>query len=139
MADLKTHPTDVSALDFVNAVENERRKADALVLLEMYKRITGQEPVMWGPSIIGYGTYTYTLANGKRNRFMRSGFSPRKQNMTVYVGAGIAENPQILERLGKHKTSKACLYVNKLDDVDLSVLEELIRADLAVMDKRYPD
>lgn len=139
MSELKTRPTDAAVADFIQSVENKRRREDAWLLLKLFKSVTGKDPVMWGPSIIGYGTYTYTLANGKQNQFMRSGFSPRKQNMSVYVGAGMSENPQLLERLGKHKTSKACLYINKLDDIDLSVLEELIRADLAVMEQRYPE
>lgn len=139
MSDLKTRPTDATAEEFIQSVDNARRQEDAFVLLEIFNRITGEKPVMWGPSIIGYGSYTYTLANGKHNQFMRTGFSPRKQNMTIYVSAGFSENPGLLERLGKHKTSKACLYINKLADIDLVVLEDLIKADLAVMEKRYPE
>lgn len=139
MAEIKTKATPASAENFIESVENKRRREDAKVLLAMFSRITEQPPVMWGTSIIGYGTYVYQLADGSRNPFMRSGFSPRKQNLSIYVGAGMSEHPELLENLGKHKTSKACLYINKLADVDLNALEALIRADLAVMNQKYPE
>ena len=138
MAENKTKANSVSVSSFIDSVENQRRRHDAETLLTLYNKVTGQEPVMWGTSIIGYGEYTYELANGKHEKCLRSGFSPRKQNLTLYVGAGIAEHSEILTTLGKHKTSKACLYINKLADVDMKVLEQLIEADLAVMNQRYP-
>ncbi|GAC14643.1 DUF1801 domain-containing protein [Aliiglaciecola lipolytica] len=135
----KTQPTEADVIEFINQVENAQRREDALVLLDMFKDITGEQPVLWGSSIIGFGTYTYALASGKKQAFMRSGFSPRKQNLSVYVGAGMAEKPELMENLGKHKTSKACLYINKLADVDLAVLASIIKSDIAVMNLRYPE
>ena len=139
MADIKTKATHESAEAFVDAVENNRRREDAKVLLSLFAKITGKPAVMWGPSIIGYGNYTYELADGSKAPFLRSGFSPRKQNLSIYVGAGMSANPELLKNLGKHKTSKACLYINKLADIDMDVLEAIIQADLAEMNKRYPE
>jgi len=139
MAEIKTKATPASVDSFIDTIENSRRQEDAKVLLALYTKITGKPPVMWGGSIIGYGTYVYQLADGSQNPFMRSGFSPRKQNLSIYVGAGMSEYPELLENLGKHKTSKACLYINKLADVDMGALEAVIRADLAAMDQRYPE
>ena len=112
MAEIKTKATPASVDSFIDTIENSRRQEDAKVLLALYTKITGEPPVMWGSSIIGYGTYVYQLADGSQNPFMRSGFSPRKQNLSIYVGAGMSEHPELLESLGKHKTSKACLYIN---------------------------
>ncbi|GAA0852741.1 DUF1801 domain-containing protein [Aliiglaciecola litoralis] len=138
MTELKTQPTDKSVLDFIDRVKNSRRKDDALVLLNLFANVTGQPAVIWGDSIIGFGTYTYALANGSQQTFLRSGFSPRKQNLSIYVGAGMSEHPHLLTSLGKHKTSKACLYINKLADIDMAVLEQIIQTDLEVMNQRYP-
>ncbi|HEX6258896.1 MAG TPA: DUF1801 domain-containing protein [Candidatus Saccharimonadales bacterium] len=130
MAEIKTKVTDASVEDFINSVENERRRKDAFVLLEMYKRVTGLEPKMWGPSMIGFGMYHY-----KSDRSTQEGdwplaaFSPRKQNLTLYVYP--RKFSELLKNLGKHKTSVGCLYINKLDDVDLAVLEKLIAASFA--------
>lgn len=139
MADNVTQPTDISPEDFIEGVENNRRQKDARVLLELFSRVTGMRAKMWGPSIIGFGTYTYTLANGKQGTMLRTGFSPRKQNMVLYIMTGFKERAELREKLGKHKTGKSCLYINKLDDVDLNVVEELIKTDLEVMSARYPD
>ncbi len=139
MSELKTQVNDASVLDFIACVENKQRKEDALTLLALFSRITGEEAKMWGPSIIGFGEYTNTLASGKTNNWMRSGFSPRKQNLSLYVMAGLSERMDLVEKLGKTKTSKACLYINKLADVDMDILEQLIKADLEIMNKRYPD
>lgn len=139
MSELKTVVNDNQPYDFIMSVENQRRKEDALVLLTLFERVTGVKAKMWGTSIVGYGDYTYTLANGKTDKFMRSGFSPRKQNLTLYVMAGFSERMDLVDKLGKVKTSKACLYINKLADVDMQILEQLIRADLEIMNSRYPD
>jgi hypothetical protein len=139
MSENKTRPTAVSPADFIATIEHPVRRADAQVLLDMMTRITGEAPVMWGPAIIGFGQYHYRYDSGREGDFMRTGFSPRKANLAVYIMPGYTDHGPILDRLGKHKLGKACLYINKLADVDLDVLEELIRAGLADMAKRYPE
>ncbi|MBR9826398.1 MAG: DUF1801 domain-containing protein [Alphaproteobacteria bacterium] len=139
MAETKTRPTTVSPEDFIATVEHKTRRADAETLLEMMKRITGWEAQMWGPSMIGFGSYHYKYESGHEGDFMRTGFSPRKANLVVYIMPGYTDYGEILSRLGKHKMGKSCLYINKLADVDLAVLEELIRAGLADMKKKYPE
>lgn len=135
----KTQPTAVSAADYVAAIEHPVRRADAAVLLDMMSRITGWEARMWGPSIVGFGTYHYTYESGREGDFMRTGFSARKANLVVYIMPGYTDFSAILARLGKHKLGKSCLYINKLADVDQDVLEELIRAGLADMAEKYPE
>lgn len=139
MSDLKTRPTDASVEAFIDAVEHPRRREDARTLLELMHRVTGEEPVMWGPSIVGYGSYHYRYASGQEADWPVVGFSPRKQNLSIYIMTGFEASDELLSRLGKHKTGKSCLYVNKLADVDLDVLEALVRASVAAMKRRYPD
>ncbi len=129
MAENKTVPTKASVDDFIASVENARRRADALVLLDLYKEITGLPPVMWGPSIIGFGEYSYAYESGREGIMPAAGFSPRKANMTFYVSDAFKGADKLYASLGKHKKSVACLYINKLDDVDLKVLREIITAD----------
>ena len=126
MAENKTKPTSASVDDFIAAIENPRRRADALVSLAIYKEVTGLQPVMWGPSIIGFGSYHYVYESGREGDTPAAGFSPRKANMTFYVGDDFEGAEALYARLGKHKKSVACLYVNKLDDVDLDVLRQII-------------
>ena len=126
MAENKTKPTSASVDDFIAAIENPRRRADALVSLEIYKEVTGLQPVMWGPSTIGFGSYHYVYETGREGDMPLAGFSPRKANMTYYVGDDFEGAGALYARLGKHKKSVACLYVNKLDDVDLDVLRQII-------------
>jgi len=137
MAELKTKPTGQSVTAFLKTVEPARRRADAKVIMPIMRRVTGKRPVMWGPSIIGYGKYHYRYDSGREGDWMLTGFSPRKTALTVYLMRGFAGKDALLARLGKHKISKACLYINKLDDVDLAVLEDLIAADVAAMRKAY--
>lgn len=138
MSDNKAQATGADPKGFIQGVENRRRREDAFVLLEMFNGITGWPPVMWGDSIVGYGQYTYQLANGKSSQFMRTGFSPRKQNLSLYIMSGMNAHDELMSQLGKFKTSKACLYINKLADVDLSVLSQLIQADVDEMAKKHP-
>lgn len=138
MAENKTKVTDISPADFIDALDHPTRKADAQTLLDLYKRITGYEPKMWGPTIIGFGRYSYTYDSGHSGSSLASGFSPRKASLSIYIMPGYAEYGDILDRLGKHKIGKACLYINKLADVDMAVLEELIRAGLSDLDKIWP-
>ena len=139
MSELKTRSTDASVEAFIDAVDHPRRREDARTLLELMQRVTGEEPVMWGPSIVGYGSYHYRYASGQEADWPITGFSPRKQNLSIYIMTGFEESDELLTRLGKHKTGKSCLYVNKLADVDLDVLEKLVRASVAEMKRRYPD
>jgi hypothetical protein len=128
MAENKTQPTTVSVEEFLAAVEHPRRRADGFELLDMMRHITSQEAVMWGPTIVGFGTYHYKYGSGREGDAAAVGFSPRKANLVLY---GLTDGPdaaELLSRLGKHKTGAGCLYVNKLDDVDKGVLAELIGA-----------
>lgn len=137
MAELKTQVTDASVEDFINSVANERRRKDGFELLTIFKRVTGLEPKMWGPSIIGFGMYHYkSERSSQEGDWPLVGFSPRKQNLTLYVDP--KSFPELLEDLGKHNVSVSCLYVNKLDDVDLEVLEELIAASYKRAREQYP-
>jgi hypothetical protein len=129
MSENKTMPTDASVDDFINGVENIKRKQDAFVVLELYKKITGLPPIMWGSSIIGFGEYRYEYSSGRRGDMFRAGFSPRKAAMTFYLGSNFPYAEQLYVKLGKHKRSVACVYVNKLSDVDLDVLCKLIELD----------
>lgn len=138
MSENKTKPTETSPQDFITSVEHATRRADAQTLLELMRKVTGWEARMWGPSIIGFGEYHYKYESGREGDFMRTGFSPRKANMVVYIMPGYTDFSEILSRLGKHKLGKSCLYINKLADVDMGVLEELIRAGLDDMEKKYP-
>lgn len=139
MSENKTKPTDIAPADFIATVEHPTRRSDAETLLDLMARVTGWEPKMWGPAIIGYGEYHYKYESGREGDFMRTGFSPRKQNMVVYIMPGYTDFDPILDRLGKYKKGKSCLYINKLADVDLGVLEELIQAGLDDMAKKYPE
>ena len=139
MSELKTQPTSADVEEFIASVDHPQRRADAEALLEIFAKITNQPPIMWGPSIIGYGTYKYKTKDGKEHEFMRGGFSPRKQNMSVYVGAAMSADPNILDGLGKYKTGKSCLYFTQLKNIDQDKLEQIIRADVEEMNKRYPE
>jgi hypothetical protein len=139
MSENKTQLTNIKPADFIATVEHPVRRKDAEVLLELFERITGWEPRMWGPAIIGFGEYHYKYDSGREGDFMRTGFSPRKANMVVYIMPGYTNFDPILARLGKHKLGKSCLYINKLDDIDLTVLEELVRAGLDDMAQKYPE
>ena len=127
MADNKTVKTDASAADFIAGVENKRRREDGAALLEMMREITGLEPEMWGPSIVGFGDVHYKYESGREGDMFLIGFSPRKRSLSLYVLGDFAERDALLERLGKHRKGVSCLYVNKLADVDMDVLRELAR------------
>ncbi len=131
MAENKTVPTKASVDDFIAAIEMKRRREDALVTLDMFKDITGLPPVMWGPSIVGFGERHYAYGSGREGIMPAAGFSPRKANMTFYVGKKFKGAEALYAKLGKHKKSVACLYINKLDDVDLDVLREIVTRDFS--------
>ena len=127
MAENKTRKTGASVEEFLASVENKRRREDGLTLLEMMREITGLEAEMWGPSIIGFGDYHYKYESGREGDMCLIGFSPRKQSLSLYVMAGSERFDDLLSRLGKHRRGASCLYINKLADVDMNVLHELIR------------
>lgn len=138
----KTHPTEVAVADFIAAVPDARRRVEAEAVDAMLRRVTGEAPRMWGPSIIGYGSYHYRYDSGREGDMCRLGFSPRKAQLVLYLicewGERQAEADALLAALGKHKSSVSCLYVNKLADVDMAVLERLAGLSLQVMNERYP-
>ncbi len=138
-AENKTQVTKIEPKDFVAAVEHPKRRADAEVLLDFFARVTGLKAQMWGPSIIGYGRYHYKYDSGREGEHLLTGFSPRKGNLVFYIMPGYRadEMQDMLKRLGKHKIGKACLYVNKLDDIDMDVLEDIVLDGLAYMRKKY--
>lgn len=138
MASNKTHVTEVSPADFIASVEHPVRRADAQALDVLFREVTGFQPKMWGPTIVGYGTYHYRYESGREGDTLATGFSPRKSSLSIYIMPGYADFGDILDRLGKHKIGKACLYVNKLADIDTAVLRELIRAGLDDLDARWP-
>ena len=123
MSTIKTHVNDASVEDFINAVDGDIKKADAFKLLEIYKKATNEEPKMWGTSMIGFGQYHYKSERStQEGDWPLSAFSPRKQNLTLYIMPGLNDYSELLGKLGKHKTSVGCLYINKLSDVNLGVL-----------------
>jgi len=136
MAEPKTKKTDASVEAFLDAVADPGRREDARAVLALMKRITGEEPKMWGPSIVGFGSWTYTYASGRTGDWPIAGFSPRKHALTLYVMPGFEKDADLMERLGKHKTGKSCLYLNRLADVDAGVLEELVRRSVERMKSR---
>jgi len=131
LAEIKTKPTAVSVEDFINNIPDEQKRKDSFVILEMMKKGSGEEPVMWGGSIIGFGNKRYkSPATGREVDWLRIGFSPRKANLSLYISVGIQEHAAALEKLGKHKTGVGCLYINKLADVDMNVLEKMIETSI---------
>lgn len=138
MSDLKTRPTDASVADFLAAVEPASRRSDAQTLATLLAEVTGQPPVMWETSIVGFGRYTYVNSTKKPADWPIIGFSPRKANLTVYIMPGFDGYANLLARLGKHKASVSCLYLNRLSDIDLEVLREMATRSVALMRARYP-
>ncbi len=135
--ELKTKLNDASVEDFLNKVEDDKRREDSFVVLDIMRELTGQEPKMWGGSIIGFGSYHYKYASGQEGDWMITGFSPRKTSLTVYIMPGFERYDELMGRLGKFKTGKSCLYIKKLEDVDMVTLKELIKSGYEVMDKKY--
>jgi hypothetical protein len=142
MAELKTKATAVGVEAFIAGLPDERRREEARALDAIYRRVTGLEPKMWGPSIVGYGSYDYRYDSGRTGTICRAGFSPRKAAMTLYLvseyGSRQSEADALFARLGKHSTGKACLYVKRLDQVDAGALEGLVTLSWELMNERYP-
>lgn len=136
MAEPKTKATTQPAEEFLKTIEPEQKRKDSFTLLEMFQKATGEKAVMWGTSIVGFGMYHYkSERSSQEGDWPMSGFSPRKQNLTLYVMDGNKDSQDLLKKLGKHKTSVACLYINKLSDVDLTVLSKLIEKSFLYMKK----
>lgn len=138
MSTIKTIVNESNPLDFINSIENEQRRNDALQLLEIFKEVTGLEPKMWGTSIIGFGSYHYKSERSRQEGdWPLTGFSPRKQNLSIYIMTGFDDFKDILSKIGKFKNSVSCLYVNKLSDIDIEQLKKLIKQSVVAMKKRY--
>lgn len=135
MAELKTKATASSVDAFIDKVPDESRRDDCRVLIRMMRKITNAPPVMWGPSIIGFGKYHYKYASGHEGEMCIAGFSPRKTDLTIYA----IQPADLMKKLGKHEASKACIYVKKLDDIDLKVLEKILVASVKQVRKMYPE
>jgi hypothetical protein len=133
MAQLKTQPNKGDVTEFLNSVENDTKREDSFTILELMKEATGEEPVMWGDSIIGFGTYHYKYASGREAEWFLTGFSPRVQNLTLYIMDGFEEYDDLLGKLGKHSTGKSCLYVKRLENIDLEILKEMVEKSVAHM------
>ena len=137
MAELKTAENDASVDEFLDGVENETRREDCRAVVSLMREVTGEEPRMWGGSIIGFGRYHYVYESGREGDWFLTGVSPRKGSLTLYIVAGFDRYDELMSKLGRHKTGKSCLYVNRLDDIDLDVLRELVERSVAHMRDRY--
>jgi len=135
MAELKTKPTKVSVDKFLKSIDDDQRRDDCIAVAAMMQQITKSEPVMWGPSIIGFGRYHYKYDSGREGDWFLTGFSPRKQSLTLYIMAGFAQYDELMKNLGKHKSAKSCLYINRLSDIHLPTLKKLIQQSVAHMRK----
>jgi hypothetical protein len=135
MAENQTRPTKASVSAFLAKVADKQKRADSQVLVKMMQEASGEKPVMWGPAIVGFGSLHYKYASGREGDMPIIGFSPRKQDLTLYIGGGFERYKALLARLGKYRTSKVCLYVKRLDDVDLPTLQKLICESVKVMRK----
>ena len=137
MAELKTKLNDGSVEKFLNSVKEENKKSDCFEILKMMKQITKEEPKMWGSSIIGFGNYHYKYASGREGDWFITGFSPRKQSLTIYIMPGFKRYDELMSKLGKYKTGKACLYIKQLEDIDVNVFKELIKQSVKYMEDKY--
>lgn len=135
-AELKTKVNDASVADFLGSVADEQKQKDSFEILKIMQQITKEEPKMWGPSIVGFGSYHYKYESGREGDWMQIGFSPRKQNITLYLIPGSERYQELMNKLGKYSTGKACLYVKRLSDVNVDVLKELITESRKVMKKQ---
>ena len=138
MSELKTRRTDADVQSFLDGLEDETRRRDCARVKELMGAVTGEPAKMWGTSIVGFGSYHYTYASGREGDWFVCGFSPRKQALTLYIMAGFSNYDDLMSRLGKYSTGKSCLYIKRLEDVDMTVLKELVEASVAFINKTYP-
>jgi hypothetical protein len=136
MAEIKTKVGQENITDFLNTITPEQKKKDAFQLLELFQKITGLTPQLWGGAIVGFGKYDYQQKGGQKGEWFLTGFSPRKSNISIYLMAGFEPYESLLKQLGKHKTGMGCLYINKLSDIDISILEQIARASFEEMKKK---
>lgn len=134
--ELKTKVNEASVTDFLNSVEDEQKRKDSFEVLKLMKQASKEDAKMWGGSIVGFGSYHYKGASGREGEWMLIGFSPRKQNITLYIMPGFERYPTLMKKLGKYSTGKSCLYIKRLSDVDVDVLKELMTESLKVMKKQ---
>lgn len=132
-----TQPHDGSVDDFINEIGDDVKRSDCIQLCRIMEDVTGEESVMWGTSIVGFGKYHYVYESGTEGDWLLTGFSPRKKNLSIYMMDGFKNHKQLLSQLGKHKTSVSCLYISRLSDVDLGILEKLLRASIKNIRKKY--
>jgi len=137
MAEPKTKPTDASVKSFIDSIEDEQKRKDCRTVQRIMKKATGARPKMWGASMVGYGQYHYKYASGREGDSFITGFSPRKQNLTLYIMSGFSKYNGLMRKLGNHKTGKTCLYIKRLDDIDINVLTELVEASIQHVKKSY--
>ena len=138
MAEAKTQRTKRSVDAFLNTISDEQKRKDAFTIVDIMRKATKAEPVMWGSSIVGFGAYHYKYASGREGEWPLTGFSPRKQNLTLYIMGDFEQRDELLKSLGKFKTGKACLYINRLDDVDLPTLRKLVKLSVQHMIQTHP-
>ncbi len=137
MAELKTKVNDDDVYEFLNEIDNENRRKDCLEVLSLMEQVTSKKAKMWGANIVGFGSYHYKYASGREGDWMMIGFSPRKQNLTLYIMSGFSNYETLMEKLGKHKTGKSCLYIKSLDDIDRKILKQLISQSVIYMQQTY--
>ena len=135
MAELKTKPNKQSVAQFIKQIDDEQKREDSKTIIKIMEELTKAKPVMWGPSIIGFGTLHYKYESGREGDWFLTGFSPRKQNLTLYIMSGFDPHPDVMDQLGKYKTGKSCLYIKKLEDIDLKILKKLIRESIKAVKK----
>lgn len=138
MAANKTQPTKQKVSEFIAGIEDQGKRADCKELMKLMREVTGKRATMWGTSIVGFGKYHYKYASGREGDFFLTGFSPRKQALTIYIISGFNRHQELVDDLGKFKIGKSCLYVKQLDDIDRTVLEKLVKASVDYMRKTYP-
>lgn len=137
MADMKTTPTEYSVDEFLASVD-DRQRADCHALVELMHAVTGEQPKLWGPAMVGFGQYHYVYESGREGDWFLTGFAPRKQNISIYIMAGFDRYDELLARLGTYKTGKSCLYAKSLADIDMSILRQLVTESVRYMKKKYP-
>lgn len=137
MAELKTKPNNQNVDDFLKKLSDPAKRKNCHQVLDIMKQITQQEPKMWGDSMVGFGNYHYQYTSGREGNWFLTGFSPRKQSLTIYIMSGFDQFEHLMSQLGKYKNSKSCLFVKKLDDIDLGILKELIAESIKLLSKRY--
>ncbi len=133
----KTVPTDLSVEEYLNAIDNPQRKEDCRKIHDLMKEITGREPKMWGKTMVGFGTYHYKYESGREGDMLMTGFSNRKQAITLYILGGLKNRAELLDKLGPYKTGKSCLYIKRLSDIDINVLTDMIREDFKHVEQKY--